>query len=372
MSEPDVPEPSREQEEETRHAIRLVGRVVAVAFCLYALVGGVVSFDETLVWYGRSEINEDGFGRGGRQMHFVTSRAWSVDRSDNRPRMFLLGSSMVREAFDTEIIQREFDLRGAPWQVEKLAFERGAPVFAWAMAEQMDLRAGDRLVLGVHYDHFRDDWLSHHGGVPAYMNHILRPRHLMQVASLGVADRLEYSLASSPPAAFHRKREPFRDGFQQWLDWTVRLWSDEPPPQVTPPKRFNEREVVANFRQLARSQKLELAPGEVVLDGGQINADAVAALEEVCEARGAELWVVFMTPAPEYYERFERGLFSEPFHRRVAERWANYARLSPMTQDFYADYKHVNIRGRPIVSRQLVQIMVPPQAATPQVAEGAE
>ena len=372
MSEFDAPEPTAEQDEETRRAIRLVGRVVAVAFCLYALVGGVVSFDETLVWYGRSEINEDGFGRGGRQMHFVTSRAWSLDRSEDAPRLFLLGSSMVREAFDTDLIQRELDLRGAPWSVEKLAFERGAPVFAWAMAEQMDLRRGDRVVLGVHYDHFRNDWLGHHGGVPAYMNHILRPRHLNQIASLGLADRLEYGLASSPPAAFHRKREPFRDGFQQWLDWTVRLWSDEPPPQVTPPKRFNEREVVANFRQLARSQKLEMAPEELRLEEGQINLDAIRALEDVCAERGAELWVVFMTPAPEYYERFERGLFSETFHERAGERWSNYARLSPMTQSFYADYKHVNLRGRPIVSRQLVQLMVGPRVPDAPSVEGAK
>ena len=222
----------------------------------------------------------------------------------------------------------------------------------------MDLRAGDRVVTTVHYDNFRRDWLEFHGGFHSYMNHILRPRHLFAVAELSLAEQLEYSLASAPPSQFHRAREGYRDGLERWLSyWTWRTDPEDGPPEILSPKPFNERQFVPNFREMTRNAKVEMTASDLHLERGQTNYDALGALGALCEEKGAELWVLFLPSSPEYYERFERGQFSQAFHAHMREAFPRYVRMSPLPQDHYTDYKHANLYGRPILTRQLAHLL---------------
>jgi hypothetical protein len=346
------------QEAETQAAIGLVYRVVLVAFLLYFGLSLVVTPDARLTWYGWSETNTELIARGGRRMYYATHEAWTADRSDDRPQIVILGSSITREAFDETLLQHQLDARDLDWRIEKYAFDRGAPLFSWAVADQMDLRPGDRVVTTVHYDNFRRDWLDFHGGFHSYMNHILRPRHLFAIEELSVADQLEYSLSSVPPQDFHRAREGYRDGLERWLAyWTWRTEPDEGAPEIEAPRSFNERQFVPNFRELTRNAKVEMTAGDLQLERGQTNHDALLALEALCEERGAELWVLFLPSSPEYYERFERGQFSETFHSHMRATFNRYVRMSPLPQDHYTDYKHANLVGRPILTRQLAHLM---------------
>ena len=349
-------------EHETRLAIRMVYRVVFFAFVLYFATSLVVHEDARLAWYGRSAVQTDELvARGGRRMYTTTHHAWHLDRDavwGDRPVVWITGSSITREAFDADLLRRDLAARGLDWGVEKVAFDRGAPLFSWAMLDGMDIRPGDRVLTSVHYDNFRADWLDYIGGFHVYLNHILRPRHLFQVQSLPWADRLEYSLASAPPATFHRAREPFPDGLEGWLQYTLgRTPRRDGPPTIEPPKPFTMREQVENFRELDRTSKLPLGPEELALRDGQVNHDALHAFMDEVRALGAEPWVLFLPPSPEYYERFERGLFSTDFHRYMRAEFHPYVRMSPQPQRNYTDYKHVNLHGRPILTRQLVQLL---------------
>ena len=84
---------------------------------------------------------------------------------------------------------------------------------------------------------------------------------------------------------------------------------------------------------------------------------------------GAEPWVLFLPPSPEYYERFEKGAFSADFHRHMRSAFHPYIRMSPQPQRNYTDYKHVNFRGREVLTRQLVQLLATTPYGSPPVPD---
>lgn len=345
--------------DETLRALRLLRAVLAVALATYAFVAFfVITPHRTLTAWGRSEVNNELIARGGRRMHFATFRAWHEDRTErwgDRPVLWILGSSITREAIDADLLRQELRARKQDWGVEKLAFERGAPIFSWGMLDGMDIRPGDRVLTSVHYDNFRRDWLAYHGGFPSYMNHLLRPRHLFRIAELPWADRLEYSLASTPPMGFHQSREPFRDGLEAWIRYqTGRV---DNPPEIRPPLPHSDREYVTNFREQARADLLPMTDAEMRLEPGQCNWDALLAWEAEVKALGAEPWVLHFPSSPEYYERFEQGAYAKRFHSAMEANFDRYVRMSPQVQRNYSDYKHLNLRGRPIMTRQVAHLL---------------
>ena len=141
---------------------------------------------------------------------------------------------------------------------------------------------------------------------------------------------------------------------------------DDGPPEIEAPRPFNERQFVPNFREMTRNAKVEMTAHDLELSEGQTNYDALHALESLCEEKGAELWVLFLPSSPEYYERFERGQFSQDFHSHMRGAFTRYVRMSPLPQDHYTDYKHANLLGRPILTRQLAHLMARTPFGKPQ------
>jgi hypothetical protein len=373
MTAPDPDQLSPEEEDETRRALRLLFSVVVVALATWFALSLVVTEHATLTLYGRSERSEELLARGSRRMYDASYQAWHLDRDavwGEKPVVWVMGSSITREAVDAAQLRKELVARGTDVGVEKVAFDSGAPLFAWAMIDRMDIRPGDKVLLSVHYDNFRRDWLDHHDNLHTYMNHLMRPRHLWSIETMKWADKVDYSLASVPPDGFMRAVPQFREGIERWQRWLLRRqrYEEDGMPQIETSKPFTEREYVANFRDLKRTKKLALSAEDMQLEPGQVNHDALFRWGEEVRAAGADAWVIFLPPSPEYYERFEKGAFSERFHRHMREKvgpW--YVRLSPFQQDHYTDYKHVNFRGRPLLTRQLAHLIAARPAGSPPV-----
>lgn len=345
-----------EDERETRAAIRLVALLSLLTVVIYAAVASSIGPTELFTRYG---LRKD--------VHFVLYRTETLDRDakwGDLPVVWLLGSSIVRESFDAEALIGVLENRGQSWGVEKLAFDRGGPIFTQALTRRLDIRPGDLVVTQVSYDHFRRDWLTYHEGFDLHLQLLLEPDELMAIESLPVASRIEYSLASLPPRPFWQWREVYQEGLTGWWQWGVGLrkkrptmaagaWSDP----------FQHIMTVKRFRELGVVKRNELPDEDVQLEAGQVNHDALVAWIADVQARGATPWVLHVPHHPEYYERFILPATVERVKAHLRQLVPCYVPLQPGEAREYMDYKHPNVLGRPRLTRELADAIVAGDAA---------
>lgn len=364
----DAPEPSDRDavDAESRAAVGLLFRVVAVAVVVWSLLGWfVVTPDGLVTRWGRSQLDDAIVARGARRLYAAEHAARSLDRQavyGDRPMVIIIGSSITREAFGKELLAERLEALGSPYGVEKYAIDRGAPLFTWAMADRLDLRPGDVVVTSIALDNFRKDWLGTHNGLHPYLNYLPRPRHLLGIDEMPVAERLDYALAGAPPHRMQRDLPAFRNGLQAWFG---HVFLGRPAPRVTEPMDVTGKHQIPGFRDQRRWEGLTLGPDDMGLRDGYVNHDALLALHREVEAAGATLWTFYLPPSPEYGPRYLTHPLEPDFHAFWAPQVAPYRVMPTLPQDHYTDYRHLNNDGRALMTELLASLLVEADGGIP-------
>ena len=330
---------------ETRAATRLVALFTAIGLAVYVTVGAVVTPNATLTQQGTTE-----------QVHFALRAAHALDRDaelGDQPVVWLIGSSILREAFDAEALDAQ--LTGTA--VRKYAFNRGGPVFVWSFLDEIDLRPGDTVVTAVHPDHFRRDWLAYHDKPTVYLNTLMDADELLQIQELPLADRLDFAVTSVPPRDFWRYRESYANAASGWLLHTT---IGTRAPKARSKHREDPFQTIERTPKFDTAKRLlvrnQLADEDMVLAPGQTNYDGVQRLVAQVEAAGATVMLVYLPNNPLYYERMVTPNTMTRFHDHF-DAAGNYTRLQELPEDHFLDYKHVNFRGREVLTKQLADLL---------------
>jgi hypothetical protein len=360
---------------ETRLAIGLLFRIVAVTVALWLVVGLVVHPDSPITEVGRAERERSLVARGAKRLYATQHAAASFDRDaayGDRPMVWVLGSSITREAIDAEQLEALLQAGGLDVGVRKYAIDRGAPFFTWAMLDELELRPGDRVLTSVAYDNFTADWLDTHKGLHPYLNFLPEPRHLWALGQLPVAQRLEYSLSAAPPRGLVRSLPSFREGMVAWARYAV---GAGPKPRPTPPMAHTGKDAIAGFRDQARWNKTRIGSDDLQLSDGQLHYDGLLAWHREVRAAGAEPLVLFVPHSPEYDADYLIDDLRPAFHAHMAQAVPPYVRFGPLPQDHYTDYKHLDNDGRAVFTAALAAMLlegVPSEGVVPLVPRRAD
>jgi len=371
-SDPDEPDPDGPHPEaasaqvaETRAAIRLLFAIVAVALAMWMLVGFVVHPESVVAGWGRAERAHGLIARGAKRLYATQHAAASFDRTaacGDRRLVWILGSSITREAIDAEELQELLRAGGRDVCVRKYAIDRGAPFFTWAMLDELSLRPGDRVLTSVAYDNFHRDWLDTHKGLHPYLNYLPEPRHLWALTELPVAQRLEYSLSAAPPRGLVRTLPAFREGVAAW--WRHQVGGG-PEPEEVPPMAQTGKDVIAGFRDQSRWEKTRMSLADLALAPGQLHYDGLVAWRKEVLAAGAEPWVLFVPHSPEYAPQYLSDDLRPAFHAHFADHFAPYVRFGALPQDHYTDFKHLNNDGRAVFTEALAALLLATEPGAP-------
>lgn len=360
---PPVGPPSDAERAETRAAIRLVAACALVAVALYAAVVAVVHEE---AWFTR-------LGRG-KGVMFALREVRTFDRASvagDAPITWIVGSSIVRDAFDAERIEARLAAGGSPHRVVKVAFNRGTPIFGQAILDDLPVRPGDRVVTGVAEDNFVWSWLTETADFTLYVQSVLTPDEILALRDVPLSTRLEWSAGAWMPGSFARSRDDFRKGLNAWVGYHVGL--RERPPKLKDaraPFIATKKTIKATNRQdwSFPLDALTYAPG-------QANWDGLTELIVESRARGADVQLVYVPSHPWYYERFCPESVTVAFEAEMRALDAPFARLRPRRGEAYRDFKHPNDLGRPGFSDDLADLLLraegrapPPRDADPSLA----
>jgi hypothetical protein len=328
---------------ETRAAVRSLARIAMSAVALYLLVGLGMTRDGWLTRLGRES-----------ELEFALARADGLDRSarwGDRPIVFVVGSSITRDAIDEERLRLALLAGGFDAGVEKYGFASGAPVYTRAFTRGLSLRPGDRVVTSVACDNFREEWLALHDGTREYLQVLTSPRELFQIAGLSMHERAEYALASVPPASYWRYGASFRRGAELALAGLAR--GELPTPRAHHGNEPYDPHVVRDgFREVQDKRRSLTTADNLSFAAGQPNWDAIGGWADDVTSRGAEAWVFEVPHHPEYYDRLitEDGAAE---CRGALPSLSRFRRLSERPGVEYLDYKHPNVLGRRVFTHEV-------------------
>jgi len=326
---------------------------------IYGIVSSLVTDDAVLTRRGRI-----------REVHFILRDVRDLDRQADLgpgPVTWIVGSSITRESFDAEAIQERMQAAGSEHRVVKFAFNRGAPIFTQALVDDLPLRPGDRVVTSIAEGNFYWGWLEEVAEFDLYAQAMLGPHELLALRDVSLPTRLEWSLGSTPPAAFYRNQISFRRGLVRTLNYWLGM---RKKPRIKRNVSYQPFTDTTNTLRSNNSQDWSLPPDKVALRPGQTNHDALQWLADDVHARGAELTVVYVPGHPRLYQEFVQDSTVDAFHAHF-DAWEalDFVRLRPRAHEAYMDWKHPNNRGRPGFSQDLADVLLRREGLTPPPAQ---
>lgn len=356
MTEPDPDRPVSEAE--TRASARLVLGLMAAAALIFATLS---------LGYGlRAPFVE--LGREGT----VSWMFWKLDTLDAEALraheggrvMWLVGSSVIRESFDEDLVNEALADRGSPWRVQKFGFNRGAAGLAAGLVAELPLRPGDKVVHNVSVGNLHTDWLSFADIPEERLVSLLSAGELLALKELSPQEKLSALLMI--PEGYWRFREEHMRGLVRLLAWPI--WGGPRPTPKT--KSYNltfrtlerERRSPRSFADPTRYRLYQDLP-TTDLSPDQINTLGLDRMRRLCEERGAELVLIDIPPT----RLFQSQLMS-PALREVWDVWreARGVHYFPqLPEDDYFDLIHPNFRGRAALTPALVDWIVSPQRGAP-------
>lgn len=335
---------------ETRAAQRLVALFTAVALAIYGSMGWLVTPDAHFTQVGRK-----------KEIHFVKPAAERFDRDatyGDRRMVWAVGSSITRDAVDAAALAGLLRAQGLDVGFEKYAFAQGAPVFSLAMLELMEVRPGDVVVTSVSFDNFRRDWLHYHD-MTMYLQYVTPPHILLGIDDLSMGERIEESLAYTPPADFWHWREWYARGATESYLWAIGLDHSAPEILAEHPKQpFSPLQHWKGYKtNRTQAERQPLPDDDLMLEPGQVNYDALWLWVDAVEAAGATPLVVYVPPNPLYNERFVSPELIARFHQHLGSRLPSYTLLSPQPVENYRDFIHYNDEGRHQATPELASLL---------------
>ena len=234
--------------------MKLARLLCVVAAGLYALFALPYAADGLMVRYGRASLPR----------HTASWNLWKLHRFDEARRRahpggrvaWIVGSSILREAFDEAAINEALEARGSAWRVFKLVQLQGASGLSWGFVKRLPLRPGDRLVHGLTMENFRRGWLTHMN-VPAWRVSVMLDRsEIWQIEEWSVQTKLEQSFAL--PGDFFAFHDEHWRGVSRWLSAPL----DGRP-------RMKRRSHHIKYRTTELSDRLQEARADQRVAGGQ-------------------------------------------------------------------------------------------------------
>lgn len=342
---PPPPQPTVEQ---TVDAVRLVRWLALGTLALFLAWAGTYSGSSAMVSYGRDNGASWNL-RSARRLDVVALRSHEGGRI-----VWLVGSSILREAFDETVINEVLGQLGSPYRVRKFGQTRGASGLSQGMLSRLPIEPGDLVVHNLAVENFRAEWLSF-TDIPDYrVLMLLDDARIWQIKEWSIAAKLELLVAR--PQDFYRYQEEAMEGWYRWF---------RAPAEGKLPKK-RSRSFHIRFKSLQEHRKLSMVrakgelsrnvigSGELDLSDAQFNMQGLQWMREDCARLGVPLILVDLPQRQEY-----RELYLQP---GVWEAWSQWMEQQPELvhfpqppdDDFY-DMKHPNSRGRLMLSTHLVQ-----------------
>lgn len=350
MPKPVPPPPPQPSVEETVEAVRFLRRVMLAGLAFFLLVAATYRYDSWLMDYGR----DDGHS-------WVLWRARQLDEAAIRAHpggkvAWLVGSSIMRDAFDEDAVNAGLAERGSPWRVVKLGMPRGTAGITIGLLDELPIRPGDRVFHTVAMDNFRVDWIHHTGISEDRLARFLDPAQMATIPDWSAQERLEY--LAGMPFEFYRWHEPTMAGVNAWI---AGVWWLKPPKKKKPGQflRFARTEHGAwgdRAARLGEESGMYIGPGEWDFGERQFNARGLGQIRAYVDGVGAELVLVDVPYRPSYRERL---LSPEALAAWNAWRDAQPELhvLPELPDDHYYDMRHPNSKGRPLFTAHLVEWM---------------
>jgi hypothetical protein len=330
------------------HAVRLVRLLAVLALVLFVAWASTYSNSSALVSYGR----ENGASwnlRKASQLDETALRAHEGERV-----VWLVGSSILREAFDEEAINQVLGDISSPYRARKFGQTRGASGLSSGMLEKLPIRAGDLVIHNVAVENFRRDWIDFTELPDWRILLLLDAARIWEIEEWSTAQKLELLVAH--PQDFYRYHDESMLGWFRVFKAASR--GKEP--------RVRKRSIHTRFKTIKRHRKLRKVRNKgqrsrnvidfeaLDLSETQFNMQGLQWLREDCDARGVELILVDVPQRSEY-----RSLYLGP---GVWEAWEGWMDAQPELvhfpqppDDYFYDMKHPNYDGRLMLSTHLVK-----------------
>ena len=187
----------------------------------------------------------------------------------DRPVVWIIGSSITREAFGKELLRERLDALGSDFAVEKYAIDRGAPLFTWAMADRLELRPGDV--------HIQEEAALTAGENDDWERALELQRPVTDAAEAWDSWKLGGRSGSPPEHPAHRPEEHFNG-----LAWTLAMARPDDPEAVAEAEQWIDK-ACARVRKPIPAHFLNTRAYVRLLAG-----DARAALDTLAEKDPAE------------------------------------------------------------------------------------
>ncbi len=340
---PPLPDPA-----ETALAVRYLRRIVWVGVLLFvAYSAALYQPNGALSPWGR-DSSQSWMVQKVQQLDTERVRAHPGGRV-----VWLVGSSILRESFDIEVVNAGLAARNSPWRVETFSQGRGAGMLAYGMVKQLPVQPGDLVVHNVALQNLRNDWLTWTGLPAARVSRMLSPADQWALGATSLPERLEQGVAV--PWNFYRWHDDVMDGFIRWglaLAWGTTPRKRRPGVFF----RYNRMERAAIFRDGVPSWEVErnlLTEENIDFSDAQVNMQGMLRLREWCAEQNVDVRI-FNIPPSAYAQTY---LETPGVHARWAE-WTEAQQdivfVPQIPDSHYYDRRHPNFRGRDVLSLWLV------------------
>jgi hypothetical protein len=340
MPEPVPPPPPQPNEMQTRTAVRLIVSCIAIAALLFLAVQPLYRDGAALVLLADKTLG------AAAVLHKAAALSDRPIRNHASGKiMWLLGSSILRNAFDELEINRALEKAESDFRVLKFGQTRGASMISYGLARKLPIQAGDIIVHSVTAENFHLDWVNHFNVDPDLLNHLIGTRRMWQLPHFEWQKKLE--LTFTRPTSFFANHRLVEKGLGRL---------GRPLPDPTYPKHFADAHLIKRLaiaRALKPGSKIHLSRTKLSFKEPQFNALGLRWLRELARGRGAKVQLIYIPPRCEYDKHF--------MARDLAEAWAK-ERIRRKFVDFpraeeagYADMTHPNAQGRTLMSDALIK-----------------
>ena len=349
MPKPVPPPPPQPTVDETRRAVRFVFGVAGSALAFFLLVASSYGPDHPMVEYGRGKaaswnlLKRDQLDEAALRAHPGGKVAW------------LVGSSILREAFDADDVNADLAARGSEWRVAKFGISRGAAGVIAGFAATLPLREGDLLVHNVTHANLHRDWVDWTALPPDRMQYTMPRAEMWHVQGWTLADKLEQ--AAAEPFGFWQWHEEVMAGYTRWFE---AVWWLKKPKKRKKSFHLSHRSMSDNqkFLDAARANgifdPIYLRPDCCDYGPDQLNIRGIARLEDLARERDVTLALIHLPPRQEYQAEFVHRDAAAAFDAwRESRADLSYAPQVPEV-GFY-DFSHYGPLGRARMSDWLVE-----------------
>lgn len=343
MPKPIPPPPPQPTEEETKNAIVWLRNIAIFALLFFSANAQFYHPQAFFVEYGRESAQE-----------WTTEKIRRTNFEDLRSHrdgkiIWLVGSSMLRDAFDETYLNEELSQKDSSYRVFKIGMNRGSAGVVFGLFSLLPIEKGDQVLINIHETHFKREWLDF-SKLPAYrLMTFYTQTDYWNISEWSLPDKLEQS--SAVPWNFYAYHESYTRGATRWLSaLTKSEWPEKEGPSYHWTYFTSHAKVKYN-----RGSKNKDYFGRDDLDFSpqQFNIEGIHYIKNALPA-DVDFHLLYL-PCSETY----RAEVIHEFHEVQFKNWArsqeNMIYFPQAPNDAYYDIKHANQLGRKLYSEQLLK-----------------